>query len=95
MIEMKNLGALFALLGSWAQMLPTVWRKRIYKGVKVVSALLTLAILVLPMLSDFGVSLPEPDRWLALFTALLTAIGHLADSNTEVVDEEPAPEPTP
>lgn len=80
----NNLLDLADLLGGWARLLPTVWRKRIYKSVKVLSGLATLGLLLLPYLPSLGVTLPSNVQWDALFTGALFFLGHLADTNTHV-----------
>ena len=76
--------------------IPARARKAIYKTAKIVAAVVTLALLILPALPQVGVTLPGSDRWLAIGTGILTLLGHLADSNTNtepLVDVNPAPEP--
>lgn len=93
---MNNLTQLSFLLGSWATHLPTATRKRFYQGVKVLASLATLALLVLPMLPNMGVTLSDPHGTTVVLTALLALLGHVADRNTVVepqVDVTPAPEP--
>jgi len=95
---MNSLSNLALLLGSWANSLPAVWRKRLYKTVKVLAGVATLALIVLPMLPSLGVDLPTNVRWDAVLTAALAFLGHLADSNTHpepALDTGEAPEPTP
>lgn len=92
---MNNLSRLAFLLGSWADLLPALWRKRVYDGVKVLAGLTTVALLVLPYLPQVGLSLPTSVRWDALFTGALTLLGQLASRNTmtdPLVDVTPAPE---
>lgn len=84
MTEAANyLTSLADLLGGWARTMPTVWRKRVYKAVKIASGLATLALLLLPMLPSLGVTLPADVRWDAVFTGLLAFLGHLADTHTD------------
>lgn len=98
---MNNLSQIAFLLGSWANHLPAVWRKRVYKGVKVLAGLATLALLVMPLLPGLGVQFSQSTAVTAGLTAALAFLGHLADRNTVVepqVDVTPAPEtgnPTP
>lgn len=96
-----NLSQLALLLGGWANHLPAVWRKRVYKSVKVVAGLATLFLVVLPLLPNFGLVLNDTARYGAILTAAIAFLGHLADANTfpePAVDLTPAPEggnPTP
>lgn len=86
---------LLLLLGSWANALPALWRKRVYNTVKVLSGLATIALIVLPYLPQVGIALPTDVRWDAVLTGLLAFLGQLASRNTEVpveVDMTPAPE---
>ena len=95
---MNTLSNLSLLLGAWAHSLPAVWRKRVYKGSKVVAGLATVALLVLPALPGMGVNWSQGSVVAAVATALLTVVGHMADSNTTVaplLDTSPAPESTP
>lgn len=76
--------------------LPASVRKAIYKVVKILAAIVTLALLVLPAFPEVGINLPDSDRYFAIGTGLVTLLGHLADSNTNtdpLVDVNPAPEP--
>lgn len=76
--------------------LPAAVRKGIYKIVKIIAAIITLALLILPAFPEIGITLPGSDRYLAIGTAILALLGHLADSNTitdPLVDVNPAPEP--
>lgn len=72
------------LLGSWANMLPALWRKRIYNTVKVIAALATVFLLIAPDLGSYGIDLPNYERWTAIATALLFFTGQLASRNTDV-----------
>lgn len=90
---MNPLSRLLFLLGGWANLLPTVTRKRVYKWVKVAASIATFALLVLPELPSLGVTLPSSK--VAALTAILAAVAHLADRNTQApvqVDMTPAPE---
>jgi hypothetical protein len=96
---MNPLSRLLFLLGGWANLLPTVTRKRVYKWVKVAASVATFLLLVLPELPSLGLTLPSSK--VAALTAVLAAVAHLADRNTQTpvqVDVTPAPEsgnPTP
>lgn len=89
---------LLLLLGSWANSLPAVWRKRVYDTVKVLAGLATIALIILPYLPQVGINLPTDVRWDAVLTGLLTFLGQLASRNTVLpveVDMTPAPEVHP
>lgn len=91
---MNPVSRLLFLLGGWANMLPAVSRKRVYKWVKIAASVSTFLLLVLPELPSLGVTLPSSK--VAALTAILAAVAHLADRNTLVepqVDVTPAPEP--
>lgn len=76
--------------------IPARARKAIYKTAKILAALVTLALLILPSFTaTTGIDLPNSDRWVAIATGLLALLAHLADSNTitdPLVDVNPAPE---
>lgn len=98
MTSTPNLSNLLLQLGGWANALPTSVRKRVYQGVKYLSALATLVLIVLPYLPTVGVNLPTDVRWYAAFTFGLSLLSHLADRNTfpdPLADAAPAPEVHP
>lgn len=91
------MSALSDALSTLAQSLPAAQRKQVYKGVKIVAALATVALVVLPLLPRLGVSY-DTTGLAAVLTAVLATVGHLADSNTHpepLLDQSTAPEPTP
>lgn len=90
---MKNLGAIAALLGSWANALPSNVRKAIYKTVKILAALATLALLIIPSLGDFGVHWTGATVATTVVTAILSFLGHLADANTDPNFDVLGPDP--
>jgi hypothetical protein len=98
----------YMAFGDWANHLPAVWRKRIYKSVKWLASLTTLALVIIPalpvILPAFGLSpdvftLSDVERDSAIGTAVLAFVSHLADTNTHPEDEvqgsdtEPEPDP--
>lgn len=85
---MNTLLQVAALLNQWLTGWPTKARKVFYKAVKIVSALATLALLLLPALPSLGVTLPANVEYGAILTGALTFLGHLADSHT-TVDQYP------
>lgn len=90
---MNPVSRLLFALGGWANMLPTPTRKRVYQWVKVASSIATVALIVLPQLPSLGLALPSAK--VAALTAILAAVAHLADRNTQApvqVDVTPAPE---
>lgn len=94
---MSNLSQIAFDLGSWANALPALWRKRVYKTVKIVATVATLALLILPSLPGVGITLPNQDNLPLILSAVIAFLGHLAERNTVVespLDMTPAPEPT-
>lgn len=88
-----NLSKLAFLLGSWAQMLPPGARAALYKSLKVLAALGTVALLVLPSVTAW---LPNEAYYAAIITAALAFVSHVAGSNLSpdptLPDVSPAPE---
>lgn len=82
-----NLSNLAFTLGSWANHLPALWRKRVYTAVKYLSGALTVFLLVAPALPQVGVNFDPNDRWTALATAVLAFLSHMASRNTVVPDQ--------
>lgn len=91
------MSAMTDALNTLAQSLPANVRKQVYKGVKIAAAVGTVVLLLLPLLPSLGVSY-DTTGLAAVLTAVLAAVGHLADSNTHpepLLDQSEAPEPTP
>lgn len=76
--------------------IPASVRKVVYKTSKIVAAVLTLVLLILPSFQTVaGVMIPDSDRWIAIATGALALLAHLADSNTitdPLIDVNAAPE---
>lgn len=86
----------YMAFGDWANHLPALWRKRIYRTLKIISSLVTVALVVIPalpvILPTFGLSLnvftlTNVERDSAVGTAILAAVAHLAETNTHPEDE--------
>jgi hypothetical protein len=77
-----NMSALGAFLKGQEDSLPAAARKKVYKVVKYVGALSTLALLLLPALPGMGLDFSKASLVATVASALLFLTGQLADPNT-------------
>lgn len=85
-------------LNTLARTLPASVRKKVYKTAKIVAAVAAVVLAVLPILPSLGIEWHYATVAATVASVLLSALGHLADANTQPVpalDSSPAPEPTP
>lgn len=77
------LARLLAFLKGEEGSLPANVRKQVYRVVKRLALLATLVLLVLPLLPGLGVNWSEQTLATTIATAVLAALGQLADPNTK------------